>query len=225
MHEVAIDSEKPYEALSYTWEPVKNQRCIEIDGRCLIVGKTLFAALFHLQDSEKSRWLWIEAIRIHQAEVSERNHQVALMRNFYTYAKPAIVWLGIEPVDKSITSHHPARRLRAAQEPPDLEPQGYNFRPQTMFLRSSEARRFTRGWVFQEVFYAQSIDWRYGSTILTLSRIKRLAALLSRPTAISSSPLSPLSKAALMIRNLERWRERIGLLNLQLEDVVFGSRY
>lgn len=74
MHEVAIDSEKPYVALSYTWEPMKDQRCIEIDGRCLIVGKTLFTALFHLQDSEKSRWLWIEAIRINQAEVSERNH-------------------------------------------------------------------------------------------------------------------------------------------------------
>ena len=48
MHEVAIDSEKPYEALSYTWEPVQDQRCIEIDGHCLIVRKNLFAALFHL---------------------------------------------------------------------------------------------------------------------------------------------------------------------------------
>lgn len=79
--------------------------------------------------------------------------------------------------------------------------------------------------MFQEVFYAQSIDWRYGSTTLTWSRIKRLAALLSRPTAIASSPLNPLSKATLIIRSLERWRERVGLLNLQLEDVVFGSRY
>ena len=126
MHEVAIDSEKPYEALPYTWEPVQDQRCIEIDGHCLTVGKNLFAALFHLRDSEKSRWLWIDAICINQAELSERNHQVALMRNIYTYAKRVIVWLGIEPVDKSITPHHPAGRFRAAHEPPDLEPQGYN---------------------------------------------------------------------------------------------------
>ena len=79
--------------------------------------------------------------------------------------------------------------------------------------------------MFQEVFYAQSIDWRYGSTTLTWSTIKRLATLLSRPTALASSPLSPLSKAARMIETLARWRERVGLLNLQLEDVVFGTRY
>ena len=225
MHEVAIDSEKPYEALSYTWEPVQDQRCIEIDGHCLIVGENRFAALFHLRDSEKSRWLWIDAICINQAEVSERNHQVALMRNIYTYAKRVIVWLGIEPVDKSITSHHPAGRFRAAHEPPDLEPQDCNSSTPDYFFEILRSRWFTRGWVFQEVFYAQSIDWRYGSTTLTWSTIKRLAALLSRPTAIASSPLSPLSKAARMIETLERWRERVGLLNLQLEDVVFGTRF
>ena len=64
LHEVSIGSEIPYEALSYTWEPVKDQRCIEVDRHCLIVGRNLFAALFHLRDSEKSRWLWIDAICI-----------------------------------------------------------------------------------------------------------------------------------------------------------------
>ena len=135
------------------------------------------------------------------------------MRNIYTYAKRVIVWLGIGPVHKSITSHHPAGRFRAAHHPIWNRKVIIFPTPDYVFeiLRS---RWFTRGWVFQEVFYAQSIDWRYGSTTLTWSRMKRLAALLSRPTAllsrptaIASSPLSPLSKAALMIGTLERWRE------------------
>ena len=214
-----------YEALSYTGEPVKDQRCIEVDGHCLIVGRNLFAALFHLRDSEKSRWLWIDAICINQAEVAERNHQVALMNYIYTYATRVIVWLGIEPVDHPINPPHPAGRFRAAHEPPDLKRQGDNFSTPDCIFDMLESRWFTRGWVLQEVFHARYIDWRYGSTTLTWPSMKELAVIFARPNAIASSSLSLLSQAALRIETLERWRERGSLSHLQLEDVVFDTRY
>ena len=37
--------------------------------------------------------LWVDAVRINQADIEERNQQVALMRNVYTNAFQVVPWL------------------------------------------------------------------------------------------------------------------------------------
>lgn len=40
------------------------------------------------------RFLWIDAIRINQEDIADRNHQVGLMRQIYSGASEVVVWLG-----------------------------------------------------------------------------------------------------------------------------------
>lgn len=37
---------------------------------------------------------WIDAICINQGNVEEKNQQVALKRQIYEHAQPAVIWLG-----------------------------------------------------------------------------------------------------------------------------------
>ena len=113
MREITMTSAS-YEALSYTWDSKLPYRCIEVDGRCVIVGNNLFNALFHLRFTDRPRVLWINAICIHQEDIFERDRQVVLMKDIYNHAERVVVWLGVDqPVGyiKSILQAHPAGRM------------------------------------------------------------------------------------------------------------------
>jgi len=71
---------------------------ITVNDLPFFVTTNLAAALGSLRNDgkfgSKSRTLWIDAIYINQADVNERNHQVAQMQEIYAGAKEVIVWLG-----------------------------------------------------------------------------------------------------------------------------------
>lgn len=56
--------------------------------------ESLHAALKVLRHPDRTRHLWIDAICIHQAYETERNHQVAIMKAIYNSATGIIIWLG-----------------------------------------------------------------------------------------------------------------------------------
>jgi hypothetical protein len=90
---INVDELPPYETLSYVWgEGVKPYQ-IRVNGRALGITSNLFEALLHLRASEP-RIMWVDAICIDQTNTSERNHQVALMRDIYTQAVRVNIWLG-----------------------------------------------------------------------------------------------------------------------------------
>ncbi len=70
-----------------------------VAGGALPVTANLAAALRQLRGTEvspvRSLW-WIDALCINQADVAERNAQVALMRRIYASATRVQVWLGGE---------------------------------------------------------------------------------------------------------------------------------
>jgi hypothetical protein len=95
-------AQKPkYEALSYTWgDETKNRHKISINGAEFEVVENLYNALRHLRDTKEERTLWVDAICINQADVLEKNRQIAIMPFIYMRAKMVLVWLGVPEEEK-----------------------------------------------------------------------------------------------------------------------------
>lgn len=111
----SLQAPPTYTALSYCWGDATTLIPILLDKRSLSVTPNLHDALYQLRVRKKTLkvysilrrlrrktviTLWIDAICINQKNISERNHQITLMRDIYTMAENTIVWLG-EKADDS----------------------------------------------------------------------------------------------------------------------------
>ena len=84
-----------YEAISYAWESLEKPHSIKIRNTGDIeITKSLFDILRHFRYVHRSRILWVDAICIHQADISERNNQVAIMADIFSASLKVLVWLG-----------------------------------------------------------------------------------------------------------------------------------
>jgi hypothetical protein len=68
---------------------------ISLGNKRVNVRINLWWALEHLRYDFESRLLWIDALRIDQSNVLERNHQVRQMSQVYSEASKVMVWLGL----------------------------------------------------------------------------------------------------------------------------------
>jgi len=99
----SFDSDPPpYTALSYTWGPKVKPNSIELNKVSFPVGHNLWAFLEEMRLQERFCMYWIDAICIEQESLSERNHQVQMMRQIYSNAKSVSIWLG--EADRQSTS-------------------------------------------------------------------------------------------------------------------------
>lgn len=89
-----------YEALFYTWGNPDQTQLIRMHGHGSNVTNNLHAALLRLRDHSVERYLWIDAICIHQANDEEKEHQIQSMARIYGQANRVVVWLG-EAADDS----------------------------------------------------------------------------------------------------------------------------
>src|SRR5277367_3747830 len=71
----SLDSEAPFEALSYTWGDASSKRLIFLNERMFLVTKNLNTALRQLRYTQDERVIWIDALCINQYDIVERNHQ------------------------------------------------------------------------------------------------------------------------------------------------------
>lgn len=84
-----------YECLSYAWGSASGPiQGITVDGKHFSIADVLDSALRHLRRPDEMRILWIDAVCINQADVAERNAQVAMMQDIYRGAKMVVAWLG-----------------------------------------------------------------------------------------------------------------------------------
>lgn len=95
----ALDDGPVYTALSYTWDTSQDSNAyILLNGIRKSVGKNLWDFLHRYRFSYKTNHdavlLWVDAVCIDQRNITERNHQVPLMRRIYTEARQVISWLG-----------------------------------------------------------------------------------------------------------------------------------
>jgi hypothetical protein len=104
----SLASNARYNALSYVWGDYASSTAAEttifLDGTSFVVTPNLHSALMHLRPqmgSEPMR-LWIDAVCINQNDLTERNSQVAMMRDIYASAAQVTIWLGEEDEDSDI---------------------------------------------------------------------------------------------------------------------------
>jgi hypothetical protein len=84
----------------YTWGSTSSTKLVQINGKPFYVHINLYNLLHHLRHHGESRWLWIDAICIDQANLAERNFHVKLMAQIYVEAQCALVWLGLPSDDR-----------------------------------------------------------------------------------------------------------------------------
>lgn len=99
--------------LSYVWGDQLAAETILVNEVGVPIGRSLATFLRYVRDGPLHRlpglWgyhgkvqFWADALCINQGDVSERNHQVSLMRDIYESASVGICWLGIhEDADKA----------------------------------------------------------------------------------------------------------------------------
>ena len=99
---VSLHDKPKFTALSYVWGNPKITKPITVNNHTVDVTTNLAAGLRCLvkqlaggKDTLCSFQLWIDAICVNQEDVTERNHQVKLMRDVYSSAEHVFAWLGI----------------------------------------------------------------------------------------------------------------------------------
>lgn len=106
----SITSKLKYEALSYVWGSSEDQATVEIvqsaspdmkietpsppSSTALEVSRDLYNTMRRLRTAEDSRAMWIDAICINQADLSERSREVRRMRDIYRLAFRVVMYLG-----------------------------------------------------------------------------------------------------------------------------------
>ena len=125
IHVVSLHEKPLYRALSYVWGDPKPKKEIFIDGQTFSVRPNLFDAIRGFRGGWPS-WkvrdvvIWIDAICIDQENLSERNHQVAMMDKIYSKCVEVIVWLG--DFDKHLSTSTESYNADIQYNPPATEP-------------------------------------------------------------------------------------------------------
>lgn len=184
LHVADLDASPVYDALSYTWGDPRpplyqsigshewqKRRPVRCDGEIIYVTTNLFHGLQRLRglrqgsSTTQTRYIWIDALCINQANSAERSAQVAMMDEIYTSARGVIAWLGkddlhTEPAIRLINylSSIPEgdcprfRGLPLSQAHPGI-PES-DWKALVAFFRRSY---FCRAWVVQELVLAPQI--------------------------------------------------------------------
>jgi hypothetical protein len=106
---VCLDQTPQYEALSYAWGSSSERLPIYVDGKIMLVTRSLYDALHQFSHSVKRaqpRTLWIDAVCINQADDIEKSIQVQRMGMIYKLASQVVVWLGKEYQSSNIAMRH-----------------------------------------------------------------------------------------------------------------------
>lgn len=98
--------ESSYYALSYVLGDQVARKKAWVDDKSVSIGVHLDCALRHIR-IHAPKGLWIDALCINQDDVTERNHQVALMAGIYSSADQVVIWLkDLQPPDCPYDSSH-----------------------------------------------------------------------------------------------------------------------
>lgn len=110
---VSINSGVQYEAISYAWGEPTLKESVLCDGELLDIPASLSAALRWLRLPDQPRVLWADAVCINQADIAEKNKQVAMMGEIYRKPAGILIWLGedTEGLDGLVESIDRVREL------------------------------------------------------------------------------------------------------------------
>lgn len=101
---VSLSQEIEYTALSYVWGSTFKAKAIRVGEKDIGIGTNLDSALRHLRRRDRPIRCWVDGICINQDDVTERNHQVAQMRQIYESATETVVYLGDQKGNTSLSA-------------------------------------------------------------------------------------------------------------------------
>ena len=173
------------------------------NGQSLLITNNLHDALIQLQAMPEVEALWVDAISINQASLSERAQQVALMGRIYAEAERVIVWLGL-PTDDfddfhwALTTFYPKLLdvfvrlgedfLRKQSVYNETIPYEMNIpdlieRLERYVKFGCSCRWFSRAWVTQEVVTAVDIIVLCGSHAVSWTDLAKLSKIMDQSGA------------------------------------------
>ncbi|KAI9708472.1 MAG: hypothetical protein M1820_003933 [Bogoriella megaspora] len=152
-----------YQALSYQWGPEVSLQKITVNNGYLEIRPNLFDFLAQVESDSNIEYIWIDQICIDQSSVQERNAQVPLMDQIYTFAFRVIAWLGGPSSDGSRMLEETLRFYKQKVASNDLSPIDPSERSPHDPWRFIKATYWGRGWIQQELLLAKNITLRCGS--------------------------------------------------------------
>ena len=182
-----------YEALSYTWDTQIFYQFVWCDDKVLPITQNLHDALKRMRHSSSSIMLWVDAICINQADVTERNRQIGFMRQIFNRASQVTAWLGEEDADtksafalvekiSAVTTNVTPEAVRENFWTPQfMENMGLPRLPNAQWYTLSKLfgrPYFKRIWVIQELVVARNAIARYGSLTIRWEHIEHVGRLL-----------------------------------------------
>ncbi|KAF4334656.1 heterokaryon incompatibility 6 OR allele [Fusarium beomiforme] len=148
--------EAEYHALSYEWgDESENDPSITVTSRPVQVRRNLYEALKSIRKRNEDLHLWVDAVCINQADIPEKNHQVAIMGEIFANAVGVISWLGpaSDDSDMAMDLMSDANQLGANLS------SFYGPSAQLTALTSLCYRAYWRRvWIIQELHLAQSYE-------------------------------------------------------------------
>jgi hypothetical protein len=99
---VELDSEIPYEAISYVWGDPDPADTITIDQCTVHITSSLHQALLDVRLKNDVRIVWIDGICINQDDPEEKSEQVQQMPKIYAKASHVVIYLGPRSPDTDL---------------------------------------------------------------------------------------------------------------------------
>ncbi|KAL8343103.1 hypothetical protein RB598_004451 [Gaeumannomyces tritici] len=170
-----------YEALSWSWgtrKPIYQILIREGDERYeKKASPDLVWALRFLRYPNRDRVLWIDALCIDQGNVEEKNHQVQMMSQIYSYASSVCIWLGLDDSNTHMAIKFIREEILQLEQFDDLCQNSENSQKWRSLLLLMQKQWFFRRWVVQEIALARQatiycgpdqIDWKDFSVAVEL---------------------------------------------------------
>lgn len=166
---------------------------ITLSEKAFGIGHNLHLALMHLRSPVLSTSLWVDAIRINQADTRERNCQVSLISAIYTRAIKVIGWLGAKQyavgtvgagLFRTMSHEWKAGKTQYLASAVTSQPQSKirtSSKPgQATLVRIAQSNYWSRLWVVQEVCLPRHLLLAYGSDLWTYEELHQWGSTPSR---------------------------------------------
>ena len=158
-----LNDHPEYEALSYVWGERSDPGTVTLDGQKVEITRNLESALCYLRKKDKPRYLWVDALCIHQQNLDERSKHVQYMSEIYRHCKTDLLWIGSESsiIDSALEAMGKLGDLQAINEEARQNHYAENnvlremkSAVETLFY---EADVWRRVWIVQEVAFAPDV--------------------------------------------------------------------
>ena len=152
----SFEQQPTYDALSYMWGNPSDIRLITVDNdQAFPVTVSLDNALRHIRLQNKIRNLWVDAVSINQSDIKERSSQVPLMKEIYSRARLAAVWIDV----KLSPDNDCVRRLLSLKEDTVLDDIGDDPKFWEPLIPLLQNPYWERLWVQQELVFAPELEF------------------------------------------------------------------